>query len=232
MKVAILLSGQPRFLEGPGYLSIKEKILDKYDCDVFCHVWWSEKEKTYETAPWSNLGKYPVPEDVPAIIERLYKPRKLRIDPSLDVTQYTADYERVYHPSARYNLTSMYLSMKRSYELLEEYQKETGKEYDWVIRLRYDAILTAFPDLNVLKKGFIYAPDYSQFHKMVGNNGLILSPEYAEKIMKIYDVLHVVYQTGAVYNDENMITAHILQNKIPTTILAKNIFYIDLDRKG
>lgn len=229
-KVAILLSGQPRFLQGAGYKSMKEKILDKYDCDVFCHVWWTSQGGSYDTAPWSTLGNYAMPDKVPETIEKLYAPKKLRVDEPLPKEGNTVSYERVYHPSVRYNLPSMYLSMKRSYELLEEYVEETGTTYDWILRLRYDAILTAFPDLASLNKGFIYAPDYSQYHKMVGNNGLILAPKYASKIMKIYDCMESVYSSGVIFNDENMVTKHILSEKIPICILEKRIFYIELCR--
>tara|TARA_R100001163_G_C5068190_1_gene208135 strand:+ start:3376 stop:3552 length:177 start_codon:yes stop_codon:yes gene_type:complete len=58
MKIALQFSGQPRFIEDKiCYISIKNNILDKYDCDVFCHFWWDENpDLLYDAAPWSNLN--------------------------------------------------------------------------------------------------------------------------------------------------------------------------------
>ena len=41
MKIAICLSGQPRYLEY-GYFFIKKFILDKYSVDTFIHTWFDE----------------------------------------------------------------------------------------------------------------------------------------------------------------------------------------------
>lgn len=228
-KIAILISGQARFLKGKGYQSIKEKILDKYKCDVFCHVWWDPNGGKYITAPWSGLGVMNIPDNVDSDIMELYSPKKFIWDHPMD-TKLSKSYTRTCSPLSLYNLPSMYLSMKKSYELMEEYIKETGAVYDWIIRLRYDAILTAFPDLHTLPKGKIYAPDYSQYHNMIGNNGLIMDPEYASIIMKIYDKMDTVYATGSTFNDENMITALVGMTKTPAVTLNKNIFYIELCR--
>ena len=44
MKVAILLSGQPRHFDKETPQNIREHLTSKYDCDIFCHFWWSEEE--------------------------------------------------------------------------------------------------------------------------------------------------------------------------------------------
>ncbi len=38
-KVALCLSGQPRFHSGKSYDSLKREIINKYDTDVFIHSW-------------------------------------------------------------------------------------------------------------------------------------------------------------------------------------------------
>lgn len=223
MKVALLLSGQPRFVDSISYQTIKAKILDVYKPDVYCHVWFSSGA-TYETAPWSGLGKMSINDNSLELIKKLYNPVKILDEPppSEDIIQ--ARYVNTSHPRTPYNLSSMYLSMKKSYLLMND------QNYDFIIRLRYDAILTAFPDLNKLQKGVLYAPDYSQYHNNVGNNGLIMSPNIAAKIMTIYDRMNLIYNDGCILNDEQMITHLILKEKISTYILPKNIFYIELYR--
>lgn len=230
MKIAVLISGQPRFLRSTGFKSIKEKLLDKYDCDVFCHFWWNSEGGSYITAPWSGLGTMKMSNSAESDIIQLYRPKKIKWDLPIDPKTITKSYPRTTNSSTWYNLPSMYTSMKKSYELLTNYIEETGTEYDWVIRLRYDAILTSFPDLNKLQKGFLYDCDYSQFHNSYGNNGLIMSYDIASIIMNIYDFLDEIYDRGVLFNDEQLVTGLIKMKNIPAKILPKDKFYIDLCR--
>ena len=231
MKVAVLISGQPRFLHSSGYRSIKEKLLDKYDCDVFCHFWWSPNGGTYDSAPWSGVGKLPISSTAESDIIKLYNPKKYKWDLPVDSKSVTKTYPRTTSPTTWVNLPCLYFSMKESYKLMEEYIRETGAKYDWVIRLRYDAILTKFPDLTNLTNGYLYCIDYSQFHNFIGNNGLIMSPKISEIFMNIYDYMDEMYNLGSLFNDEQLVTTLILSKKIPFKILPKNQFYIDLCRK-
>ncbi len=226
MKVALLLSGQPRFLDSPAYHSIKTQILERYDCDVYCHFWWSPEGGSYRTAPWSGLGELTISADSEQTIKTLYHPKALQWDPPLLQSYHTTQYERTTCKSTWYNLPSMYLSMQRSYELC----KASGQHYDWIIRLRYDAKLTAFPDLNTLPRDHFYVPDYSQFHSLLSNNGFICSAEIADIMMNIYDYRDELYARGATFNDENMITLLVKSKGISYQILPKDQFYIDLYR--
>lgn len=239
VKVALLISGQPRFVRGPAYKTIKENILDKYNCDVFCHFWWNPEGGTYITAPWSTLGNMPIPQNANEDIIELYSPKKIKWDPPLNPKYIKRIYQRTCHPLSNYNLPSMYLSMKESYILMEEYIKETNVKYDCVIRLRYDAILTSFPNLNKLDEKFLYVPDYSNFHNKIGNNGLIMNYDISKIIMTIYDKMDEIYDSkgnnlpeAIIFNDENMVSACVEMNNIPYKILSKTEFYIDLCRKS
>ena len=41
MKVALLMSGQPRYVDDTRpFLFFKENVIDKYDTDVYCHGWF------------------------------------------------------------------------------------------------------------------------------------------------------------------------------------------------
>lgn len=241
MKVALLLSGQPRFLRSASYQSIKEKILDRYDCDVYCHFWWNPEGGEYITAPWSTLGNMKIPDRADADITELYHPKKMRWDPPLSESDplVSKKYARSNHPLSSYNLPSMYLSMKTSYLLMVEYLRgldtDVHRQYDYVIRLRYDALLTNFPDLNELKRTAetqtqLYAPDYSQFHNFIANNGLIMTMGAASMVMTIYDKIDELYEAGTKLNDEEMVTSLVKKYNIPAKILPRETFYIDLVR--
>lgn len=94
-----------------------------------------------------------------------------------------------------------------------------------MIRLRYDAILTAFPDLINWHQDFLYGIDYSAFHNNIGNNGLIMSPEIAQTFMNIYDHMDELYNLGVLFNDEQLVTALVITKKIPFRIIRNLNLY-------
>ena len=54
MKVALCIFGQPRFLDNPHpFISHKKYILDKYDVDCYCHLWWKSGIKEFDANPWA-----------------------------------------------------------------------------------------------------------------------------------------------------------------------------------
>lgn len=132
MKAALCLHGQPRFFE-VAYNHTYSKIIDKYDCDVFIHTYWSE----------SNIGDiYPtrVPdafkkEDIeikPDTIDRLikiYNPKSIKYS--------WYDYNIISnHPSSYYQYYTQYevKNMKVKYE------QDNSFIYDMVFRTRFDYV--------------------------------------------------------------------------------------------
>ena len=90
MRVALCLSGQPRFYRD-GYEFIKEFIIKEYggdDVDVFCHFWWDkegEDDAFKSTSPWSfretvNAGKRLVKDDIERGLIELYNPIDIKYD--------------------------------------------------------------------------------------------------------------------------------------------------------
>jgi len=81
MKVALAFFGQPRFVDNPEIIkTYKEVILDRYDTDVFGHMWWEEDAEEYDYSSWSQINKCPVPKDAPKIIADNYQPLILGIE--------------------------------------------------------------------------------------------------------------------------------------------------------
>jgi len=39
LKIAICISGDPKYIDGQHYNKFKNNLLNKYDCDIFCHYW-------------------------------------------------------------------------------------------------------------------------------------------------------------------------------------------------
>jgi hypothetical protein len=185
MKVAILFSGQPRFLDGPQVPIIFQTLITKYDCDVFCHAWWSPDEtNNYITAPWSGLGTYTIDKEinVDEKLKEIYNPKDIVCDPIIPNEGFNSAHE--------YNFTSMYLSLYKSYCVFEKYRKRTNTTYDWVIRMRYDISLVGFPDLHVASNKWIYFPEYHGTHiRLLSNHVFVSHPRYAPYLFNLLDVM-------------------------------------------
>ena len=180
MKVALCLSGQPRFID-KGYPSIFQNFIKPYDCDVFVHV-------------WSNG----FPSESIQTIKDLYKPVSMQVDDChVPICNYSTLYY-AYGPSRIYDMCSQYDSICRVNMLRNIYEIDTNTHYDCVVRCRFD--------LNFQKR--IYLENYSmdKLHTRLQNvckyEGLqsdfaFSSKEimntYAtcfENILPIYDKLH------------------------------------------
>lgn len=231
MKIALLLTGQPRFLTSDSYDSIKRELLRNYDVDIFCHTWW-EPGATYSTAPWSGLGSIKIGGDVPQIIENIYSPKILLFDPPVnpDFFENLDYYKNTSHPTTPYNLSSMYLSIYRCYQIFKEYCDKNGAVYDWVIRLRYDGIIDRIPDLNTLQKGQIYVSDYHGHTMAAANNGLIIPFKIYERVLTIYEKMKEIYDYLGYLNDEQIMAALFIKEKLPVTFLPRQKFDISICR--
>ena len=143
MRIAICISGQPRYLE-EGYFFIN-KYLSNYDVDFFIHTWWDEsyvgndflftnieRDSRYDKDTINKITKYYKPKGL--IIE---KQKKFEI--SNDV-----DYGGL-HPLSTY---SMFYSIKCSNGLKKKYEYENDFKYDLVIRTRFDIVINHF-NLNL-----------------------------------------------------------------------------------
>ncbi len=228
LKIAVCISGQPRFVDGPQYNTFKFNILDRYDCDVFCHYWLNEDEETiYETSPWSELGYLKADKDVKNKIQKLYNPVASKCDHVMIDNIDAEKYPETSNKRTPYNLTSMYTSMKKSYELLKDHVDNYGIKYDFVIRYRYDSIFDFFPNLYMLPKNNIYYSNLLPKNGIVSNNGCIIPYMYAESIFTIVDRLDILYNYGTYYNDEQMCWANLwYMNLLPRLVkLPTNIFH-------
>ena len=143
-------------------------------------------------------------------------------------------YPRTTNPRTPYNLTSMYTSIKRSYELMEEYVKMTGIKYDFVVRYRYDGIIDFFPNLYLLPKDRIYYSNIVRHCGAVHNNSCIVPYDYAKQVFCAVDNLDVLYNKGAIFNDEQMCWANLCYNNLIDRMvkLPRNVYHVDCFRPG
>jgi hypothetical protein len=140
MKLAILISGQPRNFK-LSYEKLQEAFLNKYDCDVYFHTW---KTTNFES---TNFGggnfKYRLEEESFNQLLELYKPKSWLIEPptTFDASGYCCPIWR----QPLNNTLSMYYSIYKTYQLIDQ-------EYDYVIRSRFDIDYSQF-DLTLPTSG-------------------------------------------------------------------------------
>jgi hypothetical protein len=145
MKVAICISGQPRNYER-GYSELKTWFLDKYDCDIYLHTWEDTSSTMSGGHNFSNTKEYEFTKDDYNKITDLYNPvvSHLQNPIPFDTTGVQGHLGYKLH-----NILSGYYSTYAAYKLL----KNSGNQYDLVIRTRFDLEFTDYisPECLFLK---------------------------------------------------------------------------------
>lgn len=137
--VAISFSGLPRFPSS--YPTNKwREIINKYNADVFVHTWIKNKDE-------QNL-----------VIDRilhLYNPKVLKYEPprSFNTENY---YDRIWPTVNPYNVFSSFTSIYESMKLINEYTKTKNFSYEYVIRARFDVVVS---DLELKPVDGVAIPD-------------------------------------------------------------------------
>jgi len=145
MKVAISISGLPRCYK-EGYEELKKWFLDKYDCDIYIHTWYDTKTifKTgHKFAPSKDYNF--TEEDYQNILD-LYQPKNHTLQKPIpfDVNGIISKL------GVKLNVSlSSFYSLQHSFNLI----KESGIEYDYIIRTRFDLKFTDYisPECAFLK---------------------------------------------------------------------------------
>jgi hypothetical protein len=128
MKVAILISGQPRNFE-QGYAELKAAYLDRYDCDVFFHTWQDTTFKATQFFHDRPANEYTMEASWNERLLDLYKPKRhLFEEPKV------FDNKQIIDPIWRQplqNSKSMWYSVHKAFSLVDN-------SYDVYIRTRFD----------------------------------------------------------------------------------------------
>lgn len=145
MKVAVCVSGQPRNYE-QGYHELKKWFLDKYDCDVYLHTWKDTNSTMGGGHKFSTPIEYQFTENDYSKILELYQPKDsfFQLPIPFDTTRIEGHLGYKLH-----NILSGYYSVYACNKLLQD----SGKQYDIVIRTRFDLAFTDYisPECEFLK---------------------------------------------------------------------------------
>ena len=228
MKIAVCLSGQPRFLER-GYQQIYDNIISKYDnVDFFIHTWWDDdmkkdqfikaNDKNYKLDDFGKIRQYSYPIDTLELIMKYYKPKLILNETQIKFeTHKNVDYETI-NPLSLY---SMYYSIKVSNNLKKFYENKNNFIYDVVIRCRFDILIEKLDiDFNDIDLSYIHTDIVGLDHP---NDQLaISSSENMDYYSILFDKIDDYYKEGFDRFVGERLLKHHLKNKLYICDKIKN----------
>jgi hypothetical protein len=208
LKIALLFSGQARFFDSDSYYSIKKHIIDNpnYECDTYCHFWWDNGVGLkYECSPWNGWNEIQIRSDTFKKLYDLYHP--ISIKWNFPLARENTDFGlNTIHVNTPYNVRSMYTSLQHVYN---QFIETKTKQYDFIIRLRYDTIIESFLNLNLLDKDKFYTFDkYPQIKDIIVNECWITNETDAKHLFNIRNNMYDLYNITNNLSDEQLFTEH------------------------
>lgn len=137
------------------FKSIKKNIIDKFETDVFFHVWKSNYDKK---------------------LIKIYNPKSFKIENPInfnpDLSKYSLKFINCYddilnlkednknpeqtYTDLAYRAHSRWHSQTKVLEILENYKKNKKIKYDFIIQTRFDLIVNNLPNLKNLNNRKMY----------------------------------------------------------------------------
>lgn len=236
-RVAVLLSGQPRFLERC-YPYIHEFILKPNGMpDVFAHLWWSEEtcDAPYKYGGDGGWKHQRISPTAPDTFLKLYKPKAIRIEPprrwTLQISntraldEKRAEAAREEDPSYERLVSdniSMWNAIYKANLLRKEYEWAHNIRYDWIIRLRTDLEIYTPVNCADLAVGTFYFSDIGQAPQFVCDwLNVANGPQMDAACSLWYDFeklfeTHYSSATGEKFSNEHMLRHKLVDAGIPT----------------
>jgi hypothetical protein len=136
MKIALLISGLPRYID-QGFQNIQDSLIKPNNPDIFIHTWGDANN-----------------QDLRSKITSLFNPKILVIEPPKIINNSHIKLDRMmkswgggYTLQAFTEMTySMWYSILQANLLKEQYRLENNIHYDYVIRARFDIVYVCCPN--------------------------------------------------------------------------------------
>lgn len=194
MKVACLYYGQPRFTNNPYcFESHKKFIFDRYDTDIFAHLWWDNEEdydrshvSDWEFSSWLQMDKCPKDkDDYKRFLDKwnplalsTSQPRQFENEQMWLEIEKRFDTER-FHKKNFHNQLSQLFSIQKVGQLIGD----RINDYDFVILIRSDINIWDYPDLNTLPRNKFYLSSHAM---PFPDLGFIFPPRF-KRILNTYE---------------------------------------------
>lgn len=178
MKIALCLSGQPRFVDEVAPYILKN-VCEGYDIDVFCHFWFDEKLQT-EPYKVGECGrgewhKQRIPSNAIEKVLEIYKPVSYKVELSKTFNDSNVPFrqslERYWYGALEdsdqdgfrwrtiNNCLSYFYSLNEVNKLKKEHEYSNDFKYDWVVKCRTDTIIHTKIPFELLDNQLIHYSD-------------------------------------------------------------------------
>ena len=226
MKIALCLSGQPRFLE-EGYSQLYNHLLSRYSIDCFVHTWWSCNMSgvNMTTLPMTNpQGRsYIFKPNTIEYIKEKYNPVSFFYEPQKHFDRI----DRV-QPNDTTSVQSMFYSIKMSNQLKTEYEKANNFKYDMVIRSRTDIIIETLLLDKLTEKNCVYTHSVGQNIDFPNDQLAVSDSISSDYYSCLYDNLISYRNEGfTLFVGERLLKYHMTKSNIKscyTSFISNNIF--------
>lgn len=166
MKIAVLLFGQPRFVNNEKVIRSYENLRNTYDIDFFCHSWIDNESNYFNCPSWSGLKDLKNIKDADLFIKDFYRPKRYIFEtPKVfsfnnKIQKYLDDNWTNFYSHWNLNNYSNILSQLYSIQKVSNLASSFEDDYDFYILGRYDTYLENFPDLNSLNVDKLYLSNH------------------------------------------------------------------------
>ena len=203
MKVALLLSGQPRFIDDHRpFLFFKENIIDVYDVDVYCHAWFNNDNR-YQVSPWSKNAhklesfsqltkKNPVPDNADEIILKSYQPKKYKFDSPREF-EFNSESQIILdkkftgrHPEGFWSKIGYSCILSQVKSMQECLKLVNIDNYDVIILSRYDVTVDNFSSIKLESLDMEYM-HLQNIHDRFPDGVYIFGKKYYEWFLNLFD---------------------------------------------
>lgn len=226
IKLALVFYGQPRISNIESYNSIKNQLIDIYDCDVYIHTWWSKEDfnnnMLYMKSPWSQTQDLEVKDDIDTILKKIYNPKVLKCQ---KIKSFSDVNYKLKQQENWYNSVSQMYTINEASKLVGNYNK-----YDFIIKLRLDLIIYKIPKIDELDRNYSYVIDTHIGRDIFNDNIWILSTKHF-KLFNMYDFKDIYCDEIGTLNIEEILYHHAKKCdiykdiiKIPEEFFTINIF--------
>lgn len=223
MKIALCLSGQPRFIK-EAFPYIKENIIDcNPNVDVFIHCWFDEKEagkkfsNTSDTTREEGNGLLDI--NTPQLLRQLYKPKAFEIEPQEDFTPRVKEaYTKARDKTNPFATFSMWESIRRCNNLKKAYEENNHFTYDAVIKGRFDLkITTPIKIMDAVDLNNLHTSGYNDDHTIVEDILFYSASKTMDTIVELPNELDKHFLKVNKWNNELLLYTHTASRSINIT---------------
>lgn len=210
LRVALCISGHLRTFE-QNFISVREHILNRFNCDVFIHTW--------DTLgmPYRQLDSrvHNIKTDhMVETINRIYAPKKLIIEPTKRFLVSNLMHKAMIDYRDIPGILSMFYKIEVCNNIKSEYERENNFLYDIVIRFRGDLCMMAPLPINQdTNLNRLFIPQYGNFSGLC-DQFAFGSSQVMDIYSSLYSNLEKHLETGAKLNPEKILLYHVEANHL------------------